>query len=92
MRRYKVVVENTDVVVWSGTRRECDSYIEGAHANSVNPYLAVAPAGCCCGPERQEVRRESDGTFVALVGCLTCNTWDEPVRLAALGRWPGGEA
>lgn len=85
MSVYKAVVENTNHTVWSGTRRECEAYVEGAHANAVNPYLAVVPAGCCCGPNRKEVRRASAGGFVARVGCLTCDTWDEPVRCAAGG-------
>lgn len=78
----KVIVANTNVEVWSGTWTECYSYMEGAHANSVNPYLTVVSAGCCCGSERQEVRQELDDTFLARVGCLTCNTWDMPIQLA----------
>tara|TARA_R100000951_G_scaffold114222_1_gene118027 strand:- start:726 stop:992 length:267 start_codon:yes stop_codon:yes gene_type:complete len=83
--RFSAVVDGTSVSVWTGTRRECESYIEGAHANSVNPYLSLSPAGCCCGPNRKRIVIPANETTYERVGCSTCDQWDEPPRLR--DRW-----
>jgi hypothetical protein len=79
--RYKVVIENSSVKVWSGTREECYAYVEGAHANSVNPYLVIVSDGCCCGPDRAEVVIPADEKFKKRTGCSACNLWDSPPKL-----------
>lgn len=39
-----------------------------------------APA-CRCGPLRREIIEPGAGVAYDRTGCITCNTWDGPVRM-----------